>query len=199
MKGMKKCCRQQRVNIYRDARRPKWQRYLLYIIGILLLTTIGWYVLRDTTPVIIKTPDLKDLEETPAATVGSDKLDDVYWRVKMRHVNSMLEKECTTTNYSLFTNKNLELDGAPMKESYIYVCSEGPVVNARVVLSGQSVESVQCRETYASKTKVVSREYPFSLKYISGVTFMKETKVVRTAAEACLWQHAIEIVESRWD
>ena len=100
--------------------------------------------------------------------------------------------------FSLFTNKNLELDGAPMKESYIYICSEGPVVNARIVLSGQSVESVQCKETYGSTTKVVSREYPFSLKYISGVTFMSETKVVRTEAEACLWQHAIEIVESRW-
>jgi len=196
---MKKCCRQQRINLYRDTRRPKWQRYLMYMIGVLLLGAIGWYILRDTTPVIIKTPALIDLEALPAATVGSDKLDDVYWRVKMRHVNNMLEKECAATNYSLFTNKNLELDGAPMKESYIYICSEGPVVNARVVISGQSVESVRCKETYASKTKVVLREYPFSLKYISGVTFMPETKVVRTAAEACLWQHAIEIIESRWD
>ena len=195
---MKKCCRQQRVNIYRDTVRPKWQRYLLYTICVFLLSVIGWYVLRDTTPVIIKTPTTQDLEQSPATTVGSDKLDDVYWRVKMRHVNSMLEKECVSTNYSLFTNKNLELDGAPMKESYIYICSEGPVVNARIVLSGQSVESVQCKETYGSTTKVVSREYPFSLKYISGVTFMSETKVVRTEAEACLWQHAIEIVESRW-
>lgn len=196
---MKKCCRQHRVNIYRDVRRPKWQRYLLYSVGIVLLSAGGWYVLRDTTPVIIKTPVLKDLESLPAATVGSDKLDDVYWRVKMRHVNNMLEKECVSTNYSLFTNKNLELDGVSMQESYIYICSETPAINARIVLSGQSVESVQCKETYASKTKVVSREYPFSLKYISGVTFVQETSVVRTAAEACLWQHAIEIVESRWD
>lgn len=196
---MKKCCRQQRINMYRDARRPKWQRYSVYTLGILLLFVIGWYILRDTTPVIIKTPDLKDLEQLPAATVGSDKLDDVYWRMNMRHVNSIIEKECKSSNYSLFTNKNIDLDGSPMKESYIYICPESPVMNARIVISGQSVESVKCKETYASKTKVVLREYPFSLKYISGITFMPETRVVRTAGEACLWQHAIEIVESRWD
>lgn len=196
---MKKCCRQHRINMYRDSRRPRWQRYSVYCLGILILCAIGWYILRDTTPVIIKTPDLKDLSEPPAATVGSDKLDDVYWRMATRHVNNIVEKECTTTNYNLFTNKNIALDGGPMKESYIYICSENPVVNARVVLSGQSVQSVKCKETYASKTKVVVREYPFSLKYISAVTFLPETKVIRTATQACLWQHAIEIVESRWD
>jgi|TARA_B110001452_G_C15121742_1_gene390960 hypothetical protein len=142
--------------------------------------------------------DLEDLNKPPGVTVGSVNLEDVYWRVKMRHVNTILSEECKDTDYSLFTQKNIELDGAPMKESYIYICSEDPVVNARVIISGQSVESVQCKETYASKTQVKTREYPFSLKYISGVTFMPETKVIRTATQACLWQHAIEIVESRW-
>jgi len=195
---MQRCCRQHRINVYRDAQRPKCQRYLIYTIGMVLLCIVGWTVLRDTTPVIIKMSDLEDLNKPPGAIVGSDNLEDVYWRVKMRHVNTILAEECKETDYSLFTHKNIELDGAPMKESYIYICSEDPVVNARVVLSGQSVKSVQCKETYASETKVITREYPFSLKYISGITFMPVTKVIRTAAQACLWQHAIEIVESRW-
>ena len=198
MNRMKQCCRQHRINMYRDTHRPKWQRYLVYTIGITLLCVVGWTVLRDTTPVIIKMSDLEDLNKLPGTIVESANLEDVYWRVKMRHVNTILTEECKKTEYSLFTQKNIELDGAPMKESYIYICSEDPVVNARVVISGQSVKSVQCKETYASKTKVITREYPFSLKYISSVTFMPETKVIRTAAQACLWQHAIEIVESRW-
>jgi len=192
-------CRRHPTNIYQRARRPKWQRYVLYTVGCVLLLLVAWSVLRDTTPVRIRTPTDADLAQVPGATVGSDKIDDVYWRVKMRHVNDMLAQECIGTNYSLFTNKNIELDGDPMHESYIYLCDKGPVINARAVVSGQSVESVRCKETYASKTSVKLREYPFSLKYISGYTFLPETKVVRTAVDACKWLHAIEIVESRWD
>lgn len=192
-------CRRHPVNIYQDRRRPKWQRYLVYALGIGLLAVVGWSVLRDTTPVRIKVPSDEDLNQLPGATVGPDKIDDVYWRVKMRHVNDMLAQECTQTNFSLFTNKNIELDGETMKESYIYICDNGPILNARAVHSGQSVDSVRCKETYGSKTSVKLREYPFSLKYISGYTFMQETKVVRSAVEACKWLHAIEVVESRWD
>lgn len=192
-------CRRHPVNIYQPDRRPKWQRYLVYTVGIGMLCMIGWSVLRDTTPVRIKMPTDDDLNQLPGATVGSDKFDDVYWRVKMRHVNDMLSEECKQTNFSLFTNKNIELDGTVMKDSYIYICNQGPIINARAVHSGQSVESVRCKETYGTKTKVKNREYPFSLKYISGYTFAQETKVVRHPFDACKWLHAIEIVESRWD
>ena len=195
---MQTCCRQHRINMYREQKRPKWQRYSIYVLGTFLLCVIGWSMLRDTTPVLIKKPDVDDLNGPRGTIVDTKKLDDVYWRVNLRHINDMVMQECKTTNYSLFTHKNLELDGVPMQSSYIYICTEDPVVNARVIISGQSVQTVKCRETYASKTRVVSREYPFSLKYISGVTFLPETKVIRTAAQACLWQHAIEIVESRW-
>lgn len=192
-------CQRRTFNIYQDQRRPKWQRYLVYIGGLILLGVVAWSVLRDTTPVHIKSPDDNDLHMLPGATVGADKTDDVYWRVRMRHVNDMLAQECAHTNYSLFTHKNVELDGETMSESYIYLCDGGPVINARAVVSGQTVETVRCKETYGSRTAVKVREFPFSLKYISGYTFMPETKVVRSAVEACKWLHAIEIVESRWD
>lgn len=192
-------CRRRPVNIYQDRRRPKWQRYTVYATSIIILAFIAWSILRDTTPVRIKPPTDSDLEQLPGATVGADKIDDVYWRVKMRHVNDMLAQECETGNYSLYTNKNIELDADIMKESYIYICGHGPIINARAVISGQADESVRCRETYGTKTLIKTRAFPFSLKYISGFTFMQETKVIRSAVDACKWLHAIEIVESRWD
>ena len=194
-----KCCRQRYVNIYQARRRPRWQRYLVYTSGLMVLFALGWFVLRDTTPVRVKAPEDADLARVPGAVVGADRLDDVYWRVKMRHVNDIVSGECAKTNYSLFTNKNIEMDGVAMAESYVFICGNGPVINARAVISGQSVESVRCKETYASKTSVKVRKYPFSLKYISGYTFLPETKVIRTAVNACKWLHAIEIVQSRWD
>jgi len=191
-------CQRRANNIY-QGRRPKWQRYFVYAVGLAVLLAVGWSVLRDTTPVRIKPPTDQDLRLVPGATVGADKIDDVYWRVRMRHVNDMLAQECAHTNYSLFTHKNIELDGETMAESYIYLCDGGPIINARAVVSGQSIETVRCKETYGSRTAVKVREFPFSLKYISGYTFLPETKVVRSAVEACKWLHAIEIVESRWD
>jgi len=161
---------------------------------------MGWAFLRDTTPVRLKTSNIIDLGQSAGETVGSVQIDNVYWRVKMRYVNNMIAQECEQSNYSLFTHKNIELDGEPMKESYIYTCkTKQAVINARTVFSDNSVKEVGCKETYATKTKIVQRKYPFSLKYISGFTFVPETKVVRDPVEACMWLHAIDIVKSRWD
>lgn len=156
-------------------------------------------VLRDTAPVHFTQPSAEDLQKLPGGVVGNAKLEDVYWRLKIRHVNKRLQQECRNTNYSIFTHKNVELDGGEMKESYIFRCKNDALINARAVFSGASVNTVKCREVYANITKVIERKYPFSLKYISGTNFVSETKVIREPVDACVWLHAIAIVESRWE
>lgn len=157
-------------------------------------------MLRDTAPIRIKNPILEDLEKTPGSLVGAQQLNDVYWRMKIRHVNAHLIEECQTSSFTIFTQKNLELDEQGMEESYIHMCQPSiSVINARAVFSDASTNYVTCQEQYAGMTKKKQRKYPFSLKYISGTTFMPETKVIRQAKEACMWLHAIDIVESRWD
>ena len=110
---------------------------------------------------------------------------------------------CKSEKYTVLTQKNIIMDGNPMIYSYIYVCSPigdiQSILNARTVVSHNSAQTVTCRETYGNTTKNIVRKYPFSLKYISSQTFQPETRVIRNPEAACIWLHAIDIVESIWD
>ena len=194
------CCRQRSRNIYYEQKTPKWQKYILYTVGCASIFIAMWTTLRDVTSVEIQSSVPEDLKKLPGAIVGTDKLEDVYWRMKIRYTNEKTNEECLSRKLSVITHKNIYLDSMPMKESYIYKCETNEVIlNARAVPKNSDVETVHCEENYAGISKTVARNYPFSLKYISGTTFTQQTKVIRDAADACIWLHAIDIVESRWD
>jgi len=197
-----KCFQRQR-NIYRDKPRPIWQRWAVYGTGAVVLVFIAWWMLRDATPVLFVNPSSEDFNAPPGETAMRVQLDDVYWRVAIRHVGDKLAQVCQTNDYAVLTHKNIVMGGLRMPESYIYLCKPvGDIVsvlNARRVISGSASETVWCVETYGNMTKRVSRQYPFSLKYICGQTFTARTRVVRDPVEACTWLHAIDIVESVWN
>ncbi len=192
---------QERVFGHRPTSR--WKRWLGYGLGVLTLLCIGIWILRDTTPGQFAKPSPEDHRKPAGLLVDEGKLGDVYWRVAVRHVNRVLEGVCEHNNYTVLTHKNVVMDSHLMQESYIYLCSEAAatrsVVNARAVISGASSETAYCVETYAGQRKVVPRNYPFSLKYISAETFVPQTRVVREAKEACVWLHALDIVASTWE
>ena len=196
-------CSRRRTNIYRDKPTPTWQRVFVYGVGASILIMLCWWMLRDTTPVRFVKPTSEDFNAPPGEAVTRAQLDDVYWRVSIRHASLALSEVCQTEKYSVLTHKNIIMDGERMRESYIYLCKPiGDIVsvlNARRVVSNAATQSVSCRETYGNITKTVVRKYPFSLKYVCGQTFAHRTRVVRDAAEACTWLHAIDIVESVWD
>ena len=197
------CSRRRPVNIYRDKPRPKWQRWLFYGVGFVVLISIMIWALRDTTPIQFVKPMLEDLNAPRGELATASQIDDVYWRVSIREVNRELDIVCRENQYSVLTHKNVRMDGQRMKESYVHLCNPikdiHAVVNARIVLTAAGKETVTCIETYANKTKHVVRKYPYSLKYVCAQTFAQRTRVVRDKSEACLWAHAVDIVESVWD
>ena len=92
--------------------------------------------------------------------MNSDKINDVYWRVSIRHVSSLLSEVCQKDNYTVLTHKNIMMDSVRMKESYIYVCDGAvhSVLNARSVVSAAAVENsalcrdlCQCHQDYSTK------------------------------------------------
>lgn len=193
--------RHRRNSLYMEEKQhPKW---CIYGVSGVFLSFFLFWILRDTTPVLFVKPTLADMRLERGDLVNSDKINDVYWRVSVRHVSTVLASVCKEQQYALLTNKNVLMDSARMKESYIYVCHPSneihAVVNARAVVSNAAVESVRCVETYANVTKTVDRKYPFSLKYVCGESFVSKTRIIRDPMEACLWLHAIDIVESVWD
>ena len=197
------CKSNRRENLFHDKPRPQWQRGAVYCMGVFLLVVLSMWILRDTTPIQFVPPTLSDMSRPRGEMVSQAQLDDVYWRVSVRHASSTLAEICKTQQYTVLTHKNIVMDGKPMLQSYIYLCTPigdiQSVLNARTVISQAAVQKVNCIETYGNKTKYVSRKYPFSLKYISSQTFEARTRVVREAEEACTWLHAIDIVESIWD
>lgn len=198
-----RCSKSQAAYMYKDKPRPKWQRYIVYIVGVFFIGILSWWILRDTTPIRFVDPSFEDLNSPRGELATSSQLEDVYWRVAIRQASLTLSEVCKTKEYSVLTHKNIIMGGSKMKESYIYLCNPiddiQSVLNARTVVSGSAINKVRCIETYANITKQVERKYPFSLKYISTQTFSQRTRVVRNPEEACTWLHAIDIVESIWD
>ena len=199
---MRICRKRGHGSIYREPRRPAWQRRIVYLFGGALLIFAGVYLLREETPVQFTKPNAKDAEKPPGIVASESQINDVYWRVSIRHISDVLRNVCADSDYTVLTNKNVVLDGQPMHESYVYLCKPvsgiHSVLNLRAVKAGSTSKTVRCRETYAGVTKTVTRQYPFSLKYISGHTFAPQTKVIREPSEACIWLHAIDVVESVW-
>lgn len=197
------CGRRQRANIYRDKPRPRWQRCLVYVLGGIVVVVLAWCTLRDTTPVRFVEPTSEDFNAPPGELATKTQLEDVYWRVAIRHAGNRLAEICQTKAYAVFTHKNIIMDGTRMKESYIYLCNPiadiVSIINARKVISAAATKTVSCVETYGNVSKTITRKYPFSLKYIDGQSFTQRTRVVRDEIEACTWLHAIDIVESVWD
>ena len=170
----------------------------IYSTGIIILGCLVIWTLRDATPVRFVEPTI----ENDLTSVDAKHLDDVYWRVSVRHVASTLERVCYDNDYTVLTNRNVLLDEKPMLEKYVFFCDPKMQVrsalNVRAVITGAAKKSVLCSELYAGIEKKVRRYYPFSLKYVSGQTFTAKTRVVRDARETCMWQHAISIVDGSW-
>lgn len=199
-----KCCQSQHNNFYREPHRSSFSsQNCLYLAISTTIFIVVTYFLRDTTPVRFVKPSINDMS-FDSDTVASHQLNDVYWRVSIRHINNMLSEVCKQENYTVLTNKNIESDNKRMKANYIYFCEPldstiSAMLNARVVLSTVSSKTIRCKETYGTKTKTILREYPFSLKYIDAVDFSRQTKIIRNRIEACTILHAIDIVHSSWD
>jgi hypothetical protein len=136
-------------------------------------------------------------------TVGSTKMNDVFWRVSIRHINTILSEVCQNENYMVLTNKNIESDKTRMKDNYIYFCHPisdiQAMVNGRVVHSSISTQTIRCKESYGGKTKTIPRQFPFSVKFTDAVDFSYKTKIIRDGIAACTILHAIDVVNSVWD
>jgi hypothetical protein len=176
---------------------------LVYIAGTGVVFLLSMWLLRDTTPIQFSPPVLEDMSKPRGEMASKTQLEDVYWRMSIRHASTALEEICKHEDYTVLTHKNIIMDGQTMLYSYIYLCNAiddvQSVLNARTVISRNAAKTVNCLETYGNTTKTIVRKYPFSLKYISSQTFQPQTRVIRNAREACIWLHAVDIVESIWD
>lgn len=193
----------QNNTLFHDKRRPAYQRYIIYILGLTVLVFCSLWIIRDTTPITFVPPSINDMQRHRGELATKAELENVYWRVTIRATSTKMQEICNENDYHLITHKNILQDGQPMRQSYIFLCKpiDGiqSILNARAVIPSEPENSARCIETYGNKTKVLIRYYPFSLKYISSQTFEPETRVIRKAEEACTWLHAIDIVESVWD
>jgi hypothetical protein len=186
-----------------DRRMPKYQRYIIYCTGLTIVCILTGWIMRDTDSVKFVPSKLTDMDKPRGEMATSKQIKNVHWRVSTRLSALKLEEACSISTYTVLTHKNIVIDGEPMRESMIFLCRPiagiRSVLNVRAVAPHENGKIVHCLETYANKTKKVPRKYPFSLKYISSATFEANTRVVRDAEEACIWLHAIDIVESIWD
>lgn len=196
-------CRPRRTNPFRD---QSSSPYSFGFYGCLLCLLLLFLILflRDTTPVVFVSPTIADMLLPQSDFVNSATIDNVYWRVSIRHINGLLSDVCQHENYMVLTNKNIQSDNVRMTENYIYLCTPisniQSMINARIVVSTSSTtKTVRCKESYGEVSKTVIRQYPFSLKYIDAEQFQQQTKVIRTAQNACTILHAIDVIQSKWE
>ena len=105
----------------------------VYLFGTLAVGLISFFLLRDTTPIQFVPSQMSDMDRPRGEMASKEQLEDVYWRVSIRHASTTLEEICKTEDYTVLTHKNIVMDGKPMEQSYIYLCQ--PIGDIRSVLN----------------------------------------------------------------
>ncbi len=97
---------------------------------------------------------------------------------------------------ALVFSHNLEIEGKVFNDHVFHICGTGTTwLNARVFPSTE--KQVSCQEEFSSIYRTVTRPKQIRMKAID-VNSWSEREVNAEGKDACMWQHAVEILERTW-
>ena len=177
---MKSLFRSQRV------RRLKPIHWLLVFVFFVL--TLAW-MLVDTTSGISYRHSVRHSE--PASRVLH--LDDDY-RKKLQSLDTYLQQFCDRGSDIVYGH-NLLVNDMIFNDYVFHICGGQTWLNAKITV--KTDEMVSCQEEYASIYRSVPRAKKISMKAIDVSTW-SEREVMAEGKVACMWQHAVDILDHKW-
>tara|TARA_Y100000992_G_scaffold257472_1_gene191298 strand:- start:126 stop:668 length:543 start_codon:yes stop_codon:yes gene_type:complete len=120
-------------------------------------------------------------------------LDDAY-RQKMQKIHYQLKAFCDRGSDIVFGH-NLLINKQIFNDHVFHVCGGSTWLNAKIQV--RSEKQVKCQEEFASIFRSVPRAKEISMKAIDVETW-SEREVSGEGKSACVWQHAVDILERKW-
>jgi|TARA_B110000977_G_scaffold196186_1_gene276068 hypothetical protein len=174
--------------MYSATTRAKTNPLHWIVVFLFAAACVSW-MLVDTTPEFVFKHSVKYQE----AAVKSLQLDDTY-RVQMQRVSQKLREFCDRGSHIVFAH-NVQFQGERLNDHMFHVCGGSTWINARVV--SMSTQLVQCQEEYANTYRTRHKAKEIHMRAVDVDTW-SEREVTGSAATACRWQHAIDILENKW-
>jgi len=120
-------------------------------------------------------------------------LDDAY-RHKLQSIEPYMKQFCDRGSDIVYGH-NLLVNDIIFNDYVFHVCGGQTWLNAKITVKTE--EMVGCQEEYASIYRSVPRAKKISMKAID-VTTWAEREVYAEGKDACMWQHAVDILDHKW-
>jgi len=120
-------------------------------------------------------------------------LDDSY-RQHMQKIHTHLKQFCDRGSDIVFGH-NILLNNQIFNDQVFHVCGGSTWLNAKIKI--RSEKQIKCQEEFASIYRSVPRAKTITMKAID-VESWSEREMTAEGKTACVWQHAVDILERKW-
>ena len=120
-------------------------------------------------------------------------LDDDY-RKKLQLIDSQLKQYCDRGSDIVFGH-NLLINDMIFNDHVFHVCGGQTWLNAKIAIKTE--KQIKCQEEFASIYRSVPRAKTITMKAID-VESWSEREMTAEGKTACVWQHAVDILERKW-
>lgn len=158
------------------------------IIFIFFVLTLAW-MLMDTTSGVLFRHSVRHSDAADRVL----HLDDAY-RHKLQSIEPYMKQFCDRGSDIVYGH-NLLVNDIIFNDYVFHVCGGQTWLNAKITVKTE--EMVGCQEEYASIYRSVPRAKKISMKAID-VTTWAEREVYAEGKDACMWQHAVDILDHKW-
>lgn len=193
----KQCCKYKmpKDSIYNKEK--KGYNYVKVIVTFIFLCIVAWFI-PDLNPQVYKYKEMHENDLYIGSSIKISSIEYLSESVKEKNLDlaEMMKKRCKDD--VLFAFQFLHIETNRSIEDHIFMlCSERKVfANAEVVKS--SDKFIMCNEQYAEVTKKIKRPSSVRIKAIDVDLWDMVEYESKNKKEACVIQHAIDILNSKW-
>lgn len=195
---MAKCCCKYKMpkdSIYN--KQKKGLNYIRIGVSLILLTLIAWFM-PDFSSVSYSYKEMHDddLKLSPAIRISGIEYLSENVKDKNMELAEIMKTKCNDDVLFAFQFTHIE-SNMTVEDHVFMLCSKQKVLaNAEVVKTSE--EFIMCNEQYATNIKKVKRPSSVRIKAIDvDVWDMVEYESENTK-EACVIQHALDVLNSKW-
>tara|TARA_Y100001958_G_scaffold159373_1_gene160607 strand:+ start:4395 stop:4928 length:534 start_codon:yes stop_codon:yes gene_type:complete len=158
------------------------------LVFLFFVLTLAW-MLTDTSSGVVYRHSVRHSDAADRVL----HLDDAY-RKKIQALEPHMRSFCDRGSDIVYGH-NLLVNDVIFNDYIFHVCGGQTWLNARITVKTE--EMVGCQEEYASIFRSVPRAKKISMKAIDVSTWA-EREVLAEGKVACVWQHAVDILDHKW-
>ena len=176
-------------NLFSQPRVKKLKPMHWILVFVFVILTVAW-MLSDTSTGVTYRHSVRHSDAADRVLY----VDDPDYRKKVQGLSSYMRQFCDRGSDIVFGH-NLLVDDKIFNDYVFHECGGQTWLNAKI--SVKTDKQVKCQEEFASIYRSVPRAKVISMKAID-VDSWSEREMTADGKTACLWQHAVDILDRKW-